>query len=57
MGVTDAFFQDLGNLPDFSDLLKSFVRGPAMRSAHILRSLVGILSGPDDLFASKPLRI
>ena len=37
--------------------MNSFVRGLTMSRAHIFRILVGILSRPDDLFASRLLRI
>ena len=57
MGVTQAFFQTAGNLPDSSDLLNSLERGLAIRRAHILSNLIGILSGPEDLLGSRELRI
>ena len=57
MGVTHAFFQDDGNFPDCKDLLKSLESGLAIISAHIFRSLFGILSGPVDLLVSSPFRI
>ena len=57
IGVTDAFFHEEGNLPDCSDLLNSLDKGLANRRAHILRSLVGILSVPEDLLGSRLFRI
>ena len=44
--------QSLGRRPVVMDILKSFVRGSAIRCAPSLSSFPGMLSGPGDLDGS-----
>ena len=54
-GFTDAHFHWTGYLPSCTDLLNIFDRGSAIYTAVILISLVGSLSGPQALDASRLL--
>ena len=51
-GVTLPLVHSLGSCPDDIDMLKSLASGSAIHGAPSLRSLPGMLSGPDDFVGS-----